>query len=136
MYLSYAEALNEASPGDPDILKYVNLIRERAGVPQYGVGVNPLPVPGGQAAMRAAIRAERRVELAFENVRYFDTRRWRIAEQTDAGPFYGMDMTKNGTAFYTRTLLETRIFRKRDYLFPIPANEVLSVPVIKQNTGW
>ncbi len=136
MYLSYAEALNESNPGDADILRYVNLIRERAGVPQYGAGVNPLPVPAGQAATRDAIRAERRVELAFENVRYFDTRRWRIAEQTDAGQFFGMDMTKNGTAFYTRTLLETRIFRKRDYLFPIPANEVLSVPAIKQNTGW
>ncbi len=133
MYLSYAEALNESSPGDPDILKYVNLIRERAGVPQYGAGTNSLPVP---ADMRMAIRDERRVELAFENVRYFDTRRWRIAEQTDAGPFYGMDMTKNGTTFYTKTLLETRIFRKRDYLFPIPANEVLNVPAIKQNTGW
>jgi len=136
MYLSYAEALNESNPNDPDILKYVNLIRERAYVPQYGAGANALPVPAGQAAMRDAIRAERRSELAFENVRYFDTRRWRIAEQTDGGPFYGMDMTKNGTAFYTKTLLETRIFRKRDYLFPIPANEVLSVPAIKQNTGW
>jgi len=136
MYLSYAEALNESNPTDPDILKYLNLIRERAGVPQYGAGVNALPVPAGQAAMREAIRAERRVELAFESVRYFDTRRWKIAEQTDAGPFYGMDMTKNGAAFYTKTLLETRIFRKRDYLFPIPANEVLSIPVLKQNTGW
>lgn len=136
MYLSYAEALNESNPGDPDIVKYVNFIRERAGVPQYGAGVNPLPVPTSQSDMRNAIRAERRVELAFENVRYFDTRRWRIAEQTDAGPFYGMDMTKNGAAFYTRTLLETRIFRKRDYLFPIPVAEVLSVPLIKQNTGW
>ncbi|MDQ3277408.1 MAG: RagB/SusD family nutrient uptake outer membrane protein, partial [Bacteroidota bacterium] len=83
-----------------------------------------------------AIRAERRSAMALENERYFDTTRRKIAEQTDAGPFYGMDMTKNGTAFYTKTLLETRVFRKRDYLFPIPANEVLSVPAIKQNTGW
>ncbi|QNA42708.1 RagB/SusD family nutrient uptake outer membrane protein [Lacibacter sediminis] len=136
IYLDYAEALNESTPADADILKYLNFIRERAGIPQYGAGVNPLPVPATQAEMRAAIRAERRVELAFENVRYFETRRWKIAEQTDAGPFYGMDRTKNGTAFYTKTLLETRVFRKRDYLFPIPANEVLRNPLIKQNTGW
>jgi starch-binding outer membrane protein, SusD/RagB family len=76
------------------------------------------------------------VELAFENVRYFETRRWKIAEQTDAGPFFGMDRTKNGTDFYTRTLLETRTFKKRDYLYPIPADEVLRNPLIKQNTGW
>lgn len=136
IYLDYAEALNESTPADADILKYVNFIRERAGVAQYGAGVNPLPVPATQGEMRAAIRAERRVELAFENVRYFETRRWKVAEQTDAGPFYGMDRTKNGAAFYTKTLLETRVFRKRDYLFPIPANEVLKNPLIKQNTGW
>ncbi len=133
IYLNYAEALNESTPGDADVLKYLNLVRERAGVPQYGAGTNLLPVP---TDMRAAIRAERRVELAYENVRFFDTRRWKVAEQTDAGPFYGMDMTQNGTAFYNKTLLETRIFKKRDYLFPIPANEVLSNPMVKQNTGW
>lgn len=136
IYLDYAEALNESNPADADILKYLNFIRERAGVPQYGAGVNPLPVPATQDEMRAAIRAERRVELAFENVRYFETRRWKVAEQTDAGAFYGMDRTQTGTAFYTKTLLETRVFRKRDYLFPIPALEVLRNPLIKQNTGW
>ncbi len=136
IYLDYAEALNESNPADADILKYLNFIRERAGVAQYGAGTNPLPVPATQDEMRAAIRAERRVELAFENVRYFETRRWKVAEQTDAGAFYGMDRTKTGTAFYSKTLLETRTFRKRDYLFPVPANEVLKNPLIKQNTGW
>jgi starch-binding outer membrane protein, SusD/RagB family len=136
IYLDYAEALNESNPTDADILKYLNLIRERAGVAQYGAGATPLPIPGSQADMRTAIRNERRVELAFENVRYFETRRWKIAEQTDAGPFFGMDRTKNGTAFYTKTLLETRTFKKRDYLYPIPADEVLRTPLIKQNTGW
>ena len=136
IYLDYAEALNESNATDPDILKYLNLIRERAGVAQYGAGAGQLPVPASQADMRTAIRNERRVELAFENIRYFETRRWKIAEQTEAGPFYGMDRTKNGTAFYTKTLLETRVFKKRDYLYPIPANEVLRNPQIKQNTGW
>ncbi len=136
IYLDYAEALNESAPGDADILRYVNLIRERAGIPQYGAGVNPLPVPAGQADVRTAIRNERRSELAFENVRYFETRRWKIAEQTDAGPFFGLDRTKNGTAFYTKTQLEVRTFRKRDYLYPIPADEVLRNPLLKQNTGW
>ncbi len=136
IYLNYAEALNESAPTDPDILKYLNMIRERAGVPQYGTGANALPVPADQAEMRTVIRNERRVELAFESVRYFDTRRWKIAEQTDAGLFYGMDMTKDGDDFYKKIVLENRVFKKRDYLFPIPANEVLRNPMIKQNTGW
>jgi hypothetical protein len=136
IYLDYAEALNESQPGNPDILKYLNLIRERAGIPQYGAGTNPLPIPAGQKEMQTAIRKERQVELAFENVRYFDTRRWKIAETTDAGPFYGMDMSKNGNDFYNKTLIETRVFQQRDYLYPIPNSEVLKNSNMVQNLGW
>jgi hypothetical protein len=134
IYLDYVEALNESQPGNADILKYLNLIRERAGVPQYGSAT--LPAPSDQDAMREAIRKERRVELAFENVRYFDTRRWKIAETTDGGNFYGMDMTKSDNSFYNKTLLETRVFKKRDYLFPIPNAEVLKNNNMVQNPGW
>ncbi len=58
IYLDYAEALNESNPNDPDILKYLNLIRERAGIPLYGSA--NLPAPANQAAMREAIRQENR----------------------------------------------------------------------------
>jgi hypothetical protein len=136
IYLDYAEALNESDPTNPDILTYLNAIRQRAGVPQYGTGTNPLAVPVGQAAMRTAIWQERRVELAFENVRYFDTRRWKIAPTTDAGPFYGMNMYVDGPNFYLKTLLETRVFQPRDYFFPIPNNEVLKDNLMVQNPGW
>jgi hypothetical protein len=134
IYLDYVEALNESDPGNPDILTYLNAIRQRAGVPTYGGGT--LAVPSGQDAMRTAIRNERRVELAFENVRYFDTRRWKIATQTDAGGFYGMNMYADGANFYKKTLLETRVFYPRDYLFPIPNNEVLKDDLMVQNPGW
>jgi hypothetical protein len=133
IYLDYAEALNEYDPTNPDILIYLNRIRKRAGIAQYGAGV---PIPASQADMRTAIRKERRVELAFENVRYFDTRRWKIASQTDAGPFYGMNMYVNGDDFYKKTLVETRVFQPRDYLFPIPNNEVLKDNLMVQNPGW
>jgi hypothetical protein len=136
IFLDYVEALNESNPSDPDILKYLNQIRVRAGVPQYGAGSNALPVPADQDAMRTAIRQERRVELAFENVRYFDTRRWKIATQTDAGLFYGMNMYLNGPGFYYQIPTEQRVFRTRDYLFPIPNNEVLKDPLMVQNPGW
>ena len=133
IYLDYAEALNESNPADADILKYLNLIRERAGVPQYGTTI---PVPASQDAMREAIRAERRVELAFENVRYFDVRRWKIAETVNNGPIYGMNMFGSGNAFYTKTLIETRVFKAKDYLFPIPNQQRLINPNLVQNPGW
>lgn len=90
IYLDLAEALNEVTPNDPDVLQFLNLVRQRAGIPIYGTAVTDVPVPASQAAMREAIQRERQVELAFECVRYFDTRRWKIAETTDSGPFQGM----------------------------------------------
>jgi hypothetical protein len=134
VFLDYAEALNEATPGDADVMRYVNLIRERAGIPLYGSAA--LPAPADQAAVRDAIRKERRVELAFENVRFFDTRRWKIAEQTDNGPIYGLNITQNLPDFFTPTVFETRVFTKRHYLFPIPANDVNSDDLMVQNPGW
>lgn len=136
-YLNYAEALNEANPGNPDILKYLNLIRERAGIPQYGAGTNPVPVPVGQDAMREAIRRERRVELAFEQHRFFDARRWKIAEQTDGGPFYGMDVDATTTAaFSKRVVFETRVWNNRNYLWNIVQSELNRDVNLVGNPGW
>ncbi|UYQ91956.1 RagB/SusD family nutrient uptake outer membrane protein [Chitinophaga horti] len=135
IYLDYVEALNEYDPGNADILTYLNLIRTRAGVSGFGTGV--VPVPAGPAAMREAIRTERRIELAFENARFFDTRRWLIAENTNNGPIWGMNMNADGAAFYTPTISSTRTFRKdRDYLFPIPNNETLLNQNLVQNPNW
>jgi hypothetical protein len=134
VYLDYAEALNESAPGDPDILRYVNLIRERAGIPQYGSA--GLAAPGDQAAVREAIRSERRVELCFENVRFFDTRRWKIAEQTDNGPIMGLNISADLPDFLNVVPFETRVFTKRHYLFPIPSKDVNSDNLMVQNPGW
>lgn len=132
-YLNYAEALNESSPGHADIVRYVNLIRERAGIPG-------LPVDLDQNEMRERIRAERRVELAFERHRYFDTRRWKIAINTDGGQFYGMN-AEAGThlqdpEFYKRTAYETRVFESKHYLWPIPQSELDRNQTLVQNPGW
>ena len=80
------------------------------------------------------------MELCFEQLRYFDTRRWLIAEQTDAGPFYGMNVDAGNSftdeAFYEKTVFETRVFRPEFYLFPIPQSEINRDPQIVQNPGW
>lgn len=134
IYLNYAEALNEYAPGNPDILTYLNMIRERAGIPTYGSGAGQIQPP---ADMRAAIRQERRVELAFENHRYFDTRRWKIAEQTDGGPFYGMNVSAtNSAGFQSRTVFETRVFTKKNYFWNIVQSELNKDQNLVGNPGW
>lgn len=134
LYLDYAEALNEADPGNADVLKYLNLIRERAGIPQYGSSA--LSAPVGQGAMREAIRKERRIELAFENVRFFDVRRWKIAEETQKGAIKGLTVDADPPNFFNVVTLETRVFQKKHYLFPIPQGDVNSDKQLVQNTGW
>jgi hypothetical protein len=137
MYLDYAEALNEYAPGHADIKKYINLIRERAGIPQYGAASGEVPEPAGQDAWRVAIRKERRVELAFEYHRYFDTRRWKMAEQTDNGPMYGMDINATTTAdFSKRVAFETRVFLKKNYLWNILQSELNKDKNLVENPGW
>jgi len=137
MYLNYAEALNEYDPGNADIKKYINLIRERAGIPLYGSAAENVPEPAGQEAWRQAIRKERRVELAFEYHRYFDTRRWKIAEQTDAGPMYGMDVNATTTAdFSKRVVFENRVFLKKNYLWNILQSELNKDKNLVENPGW
>lgn len=133
MLLNYVEALNEYEPGNSDIEKYLNQIRQRGGLEPVQSGLS-------QDLMREQIRLERRVELCFEQLRYFDTRRWLIAQQTDGGPFYGMNVDAgnnfNDEAFYTKTVFETRVFRPQFYLFPIPQSEINRDPQIVQNPGW
>ncbi|SDE02151.1 RagB/SusD family nutrient uptake outer membrane protein [Pedobacter soli] len=134
IYLNYAEALNEFSPGNADILKYLNLIRERAGIPQYGSA--NLAIPASQADMRTRIWQERRVELAFESHRWFDIRRWKIAPQV-MGDVHGMDVNKNDDTFYKRVVASTHIFRApASYFFPIRQYEMDRSKDVVQNPGW
>ncbi|MCW9706481.1 RagB/SusD family nutrient uptake outer membrane protein [Fodinibius salsisoli] len=135
IYLNYVEALNEYDPGNPDILEYLNRIRNRAGIPEYGS--ENLPAPSSQELMREAIRHERQVELAFEDKRYFDTRRWKIAEETAGGPKYGMDINATPESeFYNEVAFEERIFEQKHYLYPIPQDEVNIDANLVQNPGW
>lgn len=91
VYLSYVEALIEYGDlNNPDILKYWNMIRERAGVPNIE-DVYP-ELKGDKDIMRRLIRRERLVELPFENLRYFDLRRWQIADKVLPGSSYGMNI--------------------------------------------
>jgi len=136
IYLNYAEALNEYQPGAPDILNYLNAIRERAGIPTYGGGTGQVAVPAGQAAMRSKIWAERRIELAYEGHRFYDIRRWKIAPQV-MGTMHGMDISKDGNDFYKRVPTATpHLFRQSYYWWPITQYELDRNRSIVQNPFW
>lgn len=141
MYLLYAEILNEVNPSDPKIIQYVDMIRERAGIPLLA-DIKP-QIKGDKELQRQAIRQEMRIELCTEGQRYFDVRRWMIAENTpdkggQGGEFHGMDMnaTDQVDGFHKRTVFENRIFERRMYLYPIPLNEIQKSKKLVQNPGW
>ncbi|MDR2626455.1 MAG: RagB/SusD family nutrient uptake outer membrane protein, partial [Dysgonamonadaceae bacterium] len=140
-YLLYAEVLNEVEPGNPDVLKYVNLVRERAGLPKLEV-LNPA-IAGNPDLQREAIRRERRIELATEGQRYFDVRRWMIAEKApgeggQGGEFTGMNPDGGKyTGFHTRKKIPyPRSFKRKNYLFPISLEDMQRSKVLVQNPGW
>ena len=148
-YLNYAEALNECDPGNPDILKYLNLIRERAGMPQYGTGkdsngFDKIPL-NGQDEVREAIYHERRVELCCENgLRYLDLRRWKKAEEVLNQPMYGMNFSgtklsddpNDDAAFFKRTQYIKRVYERKFYWYPIYQDQIDKDPTLVQAPFW
>lgn len=141
IYLNYAEALNEASPGHPDVLTYLNNVRQRAGIPDLET-VYPEAV-GNQAQMRKWILRERQIELAFEGDRYFT--QLRRLQMGDAGQqsIYRMNTIANDNGqgfgfagYYQRTLLQNRYWDDRMYLFPISQNDLDRNTALVQNPGW
>lgn len=139
-YLNYAEALNEVSPGSQEILDYVNKVRARAGVREYTFGTTDeehIHVDNSQEALRAVIKAERRVELCCEGLRYNDLRRWKEAEETLNGPFYGMNFNgQTAEVFYKRVVYQTRVYKKSYYWFPIHQTELDKNEKLVQNPYW
>jgi hypothetical protein len=116
--LNYAEA--EFELGHEDVARqYINMVRARPSV-------NMPPVTATGEALRAAIQNERRVEFAFEGLRFFDVRRWKIADFTENIPILRMHITKqaDGSKTYQIQTLEKRSFLPQHYLIPIPRSEV------------
>lgn len=131
--LNYAEAQNEASGPDATVYDAINAIRSRAGMPDLPVGLS-------QSEMRERIRHERRIELAFEEHRFYDVRRWKIAEVTENQPANGIYILKNtdGTLTYTiNTALAGKSFQQKHYWLPIPRTEIqASNNQLEQNPGY
>ena len=153
IFLAYAEAANDAwgpmgngpAEGGYGINAYdvIKRIRMRAGLATNEIGQ---PLPEGdvyleecakdQAKMRDLIRNERRIELCFENKRFWDLRRWMLPINESVK---GMQIDRNdetGELKYTVIEVEDRVYDKYQYFGPIPKSEVLKWSNLKQNQGW
>ena len=137
--LNYAEAMNEVYGPDnnPGVLpmtakEALNLVRNRSGL--SNVLTSDLTI------FRLAVKHERRIELAFEDHRYWDLLRWKDAEAILNQPIQGIVVTKNqnGTPNYQVKNIGTRIFdASKMYYYPIPQTEISkSKGVLTQNPNW
>lgn len=131
--LNYAEAMNEVSGPTDEVFDALQQIRDRAGMTALLKNRTDLQ---SKDAMRNFIRKERTIELAFEEHRWWDVRRWNVAEKALARPIYGVEVT-NGTngPVYTRKQVQKRVFSEKMYLYPIPEQEVWKTS-IENNPGW
>lgn len=138
--IRYAEILLTAAEArielniEPDVaLRYINEVRQRPDV--------NMPLLSGitsQTALREAVRHERMVELGLEGNRFFDVKRWKIAETVcNMDQIEGMRYVDKETGKLVSVITDyKKKFTERDYLWPIPYNERQLNPNLTQNTGW
>lgn len=151
--LTYAEAKIEMNQIDGTVTNALNLLRERGNLPP----VTP-EVQADQQEMRQLVRRERTVELALEGFRWYDIRRWEIAELVMPGKIIGASKQKDvpaampnfktsavtdlnnipdySTSIDQRITRDTRYFSPNQYLMPIPQRERDLNPNLDQNPGW
>lgn len=132
--LNYAEAKNEYSGPSEDIFVTIDSIRKRAGLDPYAISRSI-----SQDSLRTIIRNERHKEMAFEEQRYWDIRRWKIGGAVyNNHPLHGMDITKtaDGYIYNISPVLNTAFDESKMYFYPIPYNEMVSNQNMRQNPGW
>lgn len=138
LYLNWAEALNETvadgAPAPQSAYDAVKPIRDRAGMGEYPAGLT-------KEQFRERIKKERAIELAYENHRLWDLRRWLDCEQDGVmrGSMYGIKIhaiPDNPDEFsYEPYVFEIRSFNKRMYLHPFNQNEI-NKGYLVQNPGY
>ena len=142
--LDYAEAANEAkgpkvNVGGANYSAYdvIKAIRARAGIGEFGEDPYLEECAQTKDKMRELIRNERRLELCFENHRFWDLRRWK-AKLNEAAKGINITTDEATGAFVYKTFDAEE--RKYDdhymYYGPIPYSEILKYSNLKQNEGW
>ena len=143
MFLDYAEAANEfwgpKGTGSHAYSAYdiIKALRKRAGV---GGEDDPYleEMARTKETMRELIRNERRLELCFENKRFYDLRRWQVPLTQLNETATGMQITErsDGSLVYERITVENRAFKDYMYWGPVPYSECLKFSNLQQNKGW
>lgn len=129
--LNYAEALNEVQGPCHEVYNMLDMIRHRAGI--TGNVAERSDLTSSKDNMRNFIHKERTVELAFEEHRAWDVRRWNVAVEALARPVYGINVSADGSI--TRKVAQNRVFEEKMYFYPIPEGEVWKSG-IENNPGW
>ena len=145
--LNYAEAMFEQGENisDADLDISLNLVRQRSN-PDMAKLSNSLVSANG-LSMREEIRAERTVELALEGFRIDDLKRWKTAETEMPQDLRGLKMTGWFATNWTNQtrpldadgsiiLYDGRVWAEKNYLYPIPSDELQLNPQLGQNKGW
>lgn len=146
MYLNFIESVLECKKRNVNLpagyetqaMELWADLRDRAGL----VPVTEVYPDASTEELIKLCRNERRVELAFENHRYFDTRTWMIAKEVDGGPMFGMNTQYPGSGddtpdgFWERVTFETRVFEDNHYLYPFSQRELDRNKLLTQNYGW
>jgi len=131
--LNYAEAQNEAVGPDQSVHDAVNAVRERSDLP-------PLPIGLSQDEMRTAIRRERRVELAFEQKRWYDLIRWKLAEVNLNRPVHAMLIEEENGVWVYKVINapggNKTFYPEKNYFFPIPQSALNQNSLLTQNPGY
>ncbi len=127
--LSYAEALIESGDyANPDVATYINQVRLRAGMPRVDQNIY-----NTQEKLRELVRRERQAEMAFEGQRFFDIRRWGIANTVMNGQVYGATNPATGETL----AVEFRVYNpEKDVRYPIPRGEIQANPNMVQNPHY
>lgn len=129
--LNYAEAMFYLG-NEEECRKYLNMIRDRESVKMPHITDSGLK-------LEQRIRNERYVELFFEEHRFFDVRRWKVAMETDNKPAYKVNILKDpvtGKKTYEYVSFQERIFYEQNYFVPIPQSEIDKNPKLKQNPNY
>jgi len=142
LYLMYAEALNEyKETPDQEVYEYIDLVRNRSGlngvVQSWADHATDPDKPLTKEGLREIIRRERMNELAFEGIRFWDIRRWKMAEELMNTPIRGLNVyATEYEDFYDVKVIDNITFEKKDYLWPIRVAVLSKNANLVQNPGW
>lgn len=125
--LMRAEALIESNKNLDEAVSLINQVRQRVGMLDIQMA--------SQTELREKLRHERRVETAFEGLRYYDIIRWRIAGKVKSGKVYGARLKAISSTMENK-FVEERFWDDKMYLFPVPQEARDNNENLSQNQGW